>query len=247
MVGSSNLNEKEGKITVCVRKRPLDGQGIVIVGVNGRNVVVHESKFRVDLRPYIEQHKFVFDHSFDEYKRNIDIYKASGEGYCGLSNRRWLWNSINIWAKGTGKTYTMLEKDTGMIYLAIKDLLTSKKQGTITFCEIYMGQVHDLLDDGKKIQLRKVNDVIHLANSKEIEFRISRKVFEIVNKGLSLRKTGVTGANMKSSRSHVVILINFFDKKMSQKKLGEFEKKSSGSIIFLLILQEVNVDLIGRK
>ena len=240
MVGASGPNGRERKITVCVRKRPLDGQGTDIVAVNGKNVVVNESKLRVDLRPYNEQHKFAFDHSFDEHKRNVDIYRESVRDVVDYVVGGGFGTILAYGQTGTGKTYTMLKKGTGMIYLAIKDLLTSKKQGTITFCEIYMGQVHDLLDNGKKIQWREVNDVVYLANSKEIEFRTSKEAFEIINKGLSLRKRGVTGANMKSSRSHVVILVNFFDKKMAMsQKLGGFEKKNAGSIIF--------VDLAGSE
>lgn len=239
--GSSGVNERDGKIVVCVRKKPRDGYGTDVVDVDGKDVVVNESKFRIDMRPYTEQHKFAFDHCFDEHKKNIDVYKESVRDIVDYVIGGGFGTVLAYGQTGTGKTYTMLEKDTGVIYLAIKDLLTSKKQGTITFCEIYMGQVHDLLDGGKKIQLREVNDIVHLANSKEVEFRTSKEVFEIIKKGLSLRKTGITGANTKSSRSHVVILISFFDRKisMAQGKLDESRRKSSGSIIF--------VDLAGSE
>lgn len=216
------------RIIVCVRKKPGDAEQD-IVDVEGRGVVVNESKLKVDLRSYTEQHRFSFDCSFDSHKRNIDVYRESVRDVVEHVVNGGFGTVLAYGQTGTGKTYTMLERDIGMIYLAIKDLMTVKTCGMITFCEIYMGHVHDLLDDGKKIQLREVNGVVHLANSREIEFRTAKEAFEVIDRGLSLRKTGVTGANVKSSRSHAVILISF----------GKTGERGAGSIVF--------VDLAGSE
>ncbi|ADM12532.1 kinesin-like protein [Encephalitozoon intestinalis ATCC 50506] len=223
------------KISVCVRKRPTTSPSLDIVDVEGRGVVVNEEKLRVDLRPYIERHRFEFDYSFDLDKKNIDVYRECVKGVVNHVISGGFGTIIAYGQTGTGKTYTMLEKDIGMVYLAIKDLMAFKNCGAITFCEIYMGQVHDLLDEGKIIQLREVNGVVHLSNSKEEQFCGYKEVLEIIAKGMSLRKTGVTGANSKSSRSHAVILVNFSERKIEKND----QRVHSGSIVF--------VDLAGSE
>lgn len=226
---------REERIIVCVRKKPCNDPNLDIVRVEGRDVVVHEERLRVDLRPYVEHHRFRFDYSFDWGRKNIDVYRECVKDIVSHVVSGGLGTVLAYGQTGTGKTYTMLEKDIGMIYLAIKDLMVFKNHGTVTFCEIYMGQVYDLLDSGKRIQLREVNGVVHLSNSREEEFRGYAEVLSIIDRGMSLRKTGMTGANSKSSRSHAVILVNFSDNKVEK---GD-PRVHSGSIVF--------VDLAGSE
>ncbi|AFM99307.1 kinesin motor domain-containing protein [Encephalitozoon hellem ATCC 50504] len=226
---------REEKIIVCVRKRPCGDPNLDIVGIEGKDVIVHEERLRVDLRPYVEHHKFRFDYSFDWDKKNIDVYRECVKDIVNHVAAGGLGTVLAYGQTGTGKTYTMLEKDIGMMYLAIKDLMAFKSYGTVMFCEIYMGQVYDLLDNGKRIHLREVNGVVHLSNSKEESFEGYSEVVSIIDRGMSLRKTGVTGANSKSSRSHAVILVNFSGKKVEK----DGQKVHCGSIVF--------VDLAGSE
>lgn len=248
VLGSSNADssmasecgetcQRGGRIVVCVRKRPCERSGLDIVDVEDRDVVVNESKLRVDLKPYTEQHRFVFDHSFDGYRSNIEIYRESVKGVVDHVVGGGFGTLLAYGQTGTGKTYTMLERDIGMVYLAIKDMLRCRGHGAVTFCEIYMGHVYDLLDEGKRIQLREVNGVVYLANSKEVGFGTYENAVDIINQGLSLRKTGTTGANLKSSRSHAVIIIKFPGHPGSRKVCGD--GGSSGSMVF--------VDLAGSE
>nr|AGE94861.1 kinesin-related protein [Encephalitozoon cuniculi] len=231
---TGGLGVKEEKIVVCVRKKPCSNPKMDVVDIEGRSVVVNEEKFRVDLRPYVEQYRFEFDYSFDGSQKNMDVYRGCVKSIVNHVISGGLGTILAYGQTGTGKTYTMLERDTGMMYLAIKDLMAFKSHGAVTFCEIYMGQVYDLLDNGKRVQLREVNGIVHLSNSREEKFEGYEEALEIIEKGMSLRKTGVTGANSKSSRSHAVILVNF-----SEHRAGNEGFQASGSIVF--------VDLAGSE
>lgn len=237
--GAGDRDAREEKIIVCVRKRPCGERKLDIVDVDGKALTVNEERVRVDLSPYVEQHRFRFDHSFDWEKENADVYRESVKGVVNHVISGGFGTVLAYGQTGTGKTYTMLEKGIGMIYLAIRDITAFRRSGTVTFCEIYMGQVYDLLDGGKKIQLREVNGVVHLSNSREEAFRGHEEALRIVDKGMCLRKTGVTGANSKSSRSHAVILVNLSKEGVEGHVSEAAEQKHFGSIVF--------VDLAGSE
>ncbi|TBU14035.1 kinesin motor domain-containing protein [Ordospora colligata] len=239
-----NTSTQKEKIIVCVRKKPCDSIKSDIVEVDGQSITVNESKTRIDLTPYVEKHKFEFDYSFNGNVTNIGLYRECVKSIVNHVISGGFGTVIAYGQTGTGKTYTMLEKNAGMLYLAMKDLILKKQHGTITFCEIYMGQVYDLLDGSKKVHLREVNGVVHLANSKEEDFDGYESAMNIIDKGIALRKTGITGANSKSSRSHAVVLVNFFedsgvqfDRRTSTKEYAS--RNSSRSIVF--------VDLAGSE
>ena len=71
---------KENRISVCVRKRPLNGkergngEADVITIPDGEITMVHEPKTKVDLTKYLENHQFRFDYSFDEGVDNTTVY-----------------------------------------------------------------------------------------------------------------------------------------------------------------------------
>ena len=69
------------KITVCVRKRPLNKKELanfdydVVTVPAGSEIVVHEPKTKVDLSKYLDNHDFRFDHVFDDDITNATIYR----------------------------------------------------------------------------------------------------------------------------------------------------------------------------
>ena len=69
------------KITVCLRKRPLNKKELdkfdydVITIPEGKTTLVHEPKTKVDLSKYIENHEFRFDHAFDDDVKNSTVYR----------------------------------------------------------------------------------------------------------------------------------------------------------------------------
>jgi kinesin family protein 2/24 len=76
---------KDARISVCVRKRPLNskerkaGEIDVVTIPDGEVTLVHEPKTKVDLTKYLENHNFRFDYSFDETADNAVIYHYSAK------------------------------------------------------------------------------------------------------------------------------------------------------------------------
>ncbi|KAF9761834.1 Kinesin-like protein KIF24 [Nosema granulosis] len=220
------------KILVFVRKRPPLQKEDDAVDITKRDVVVNEHKFKLNLEPYTERHTFNFDMAHDQIQNNKMVYSKGVKEIVNHVVRGGSGSIIAYGQTGSGKTYTMMEEETGMVILALKDLIEIKRKGQIVFCEIYLGQVYDLLNNRSKIVLREVNGVVHLTNIKPMKFETFNDVSKIIKDGLKNRKTGVTGANVKSSRSHAVIIVNF-----GQTKSDTFG--DSNSIVF--------VDLAGSE
>ncbi|KAG0418270.1 Kinesin-like protein KIN-13B, partial [Dictyocoela roeselum] len=77
----------------------------------------------------------------------------------------------------------------------------------ISFYEIYNGRIYDLLNYREPLTMREYNgDVIlkYLTHCKAENFN---EAIDVIKKGMFNRKTGVTGANNESSRSHAIIKI----------------------------------------
>eukprot|EP01046_Picozoa_sp_COSAG06_P052267 COSAG06_NODE_8735_length_2083_cov_2.692540_5_plen_104_part_00 len=77
-----NSVPKGARISVCVRKRPLNAneqrrnERDIVKVVDGI-VCLHEPKERVDLTKYVEKHQFRFDEAFDETMCNVDVRRRS--------------------------------------------------------------------------------------------------------------------------------------------------------------------------
>lgn len=68
--------DENSKISVLIRKRPLNKKEInksdhdIIEIPNPYKIIVRETKLKVDLTKYIEQHNFNFDMAFNENTTN---------------------------------------------------------------------------------------------------------------------------------------------------------------------------------
>ena len=69
------------RLTVAVRKRPMNDQEIAANGIdlisviNQDKLIFHEPKSRVDMSRYIENNQFRFDYVFNTHVTNEIIYK----------------------------------------------------------------------------------------------------------------------------------------------------------------------------
>ncbi|KAK6090839.1 hypothetical protein P3W45_000084 [Vairimorpha bombi] len=222
----------EEKIIVCVRKRPIEDENDDAVDIIDNNIIVNEPKLKVDLQSFTEKHQFVFDLAFEKNTTNANVYQKGLRAVVNHVINGGCGSIIAYGQTGTGKTYTMMEENNGVIYRALTDISKHKSTGVVTFCEIYLGNIYDLLNKREKITLREAGGIVHLSNSSTFEFKSYDDICRIINKGLHLRRTGITGANSKSSRSHAVLIVSY-DKKKSN------AINSSNSLIF--------VDLAGSE
>ncbi|TYI26836.1 hypothetical protein ES332_A05G138300v1 [Gossypium tomentosum] len=127
-----------------VRKRPLNKKVLVrnkedIMETVSNSLVVHETKLKVELTEYLEQHEFVFDAVLKEEVSNDELSCTDRYFSC----------------PGSGKTYTMKP----LPLKASRDRLrlmhhTYRNQGFqlfVCFFGIYGGKLFDLLSDRKMV------------------------------------------------------------------------------------------------
>ncbi|KAL6559883.1 Kinesin-like protein KIN-13B [Orobanche gracilis] len=195
------------KIKVVVRKRPLNKKELAkneedIIDTHSNSLMVHETKFKVDLTEYVEKHEFVFDAVLNEEVSNDEVYRETVEPIVPIIFQRTKATCFAYGQTGSGKTYTMKP----LPLTAVRDILrlmhhTYRNHGFqlfVSFFEIYGGKLFDLLSDRKKQQVC----IVGLQ-----EYRVSdvETVKELIEKGNATRSTGTTGANEESSRSHAIL------------------------------------------
>ncbi|EPR78796.1 Kinesin motor domain protein [Spraguea lophii 42_110] len=191
---------ENSKISVCVRKRPVNGNDIVEIRNN--NLTVNEPKVKLDLEKYVEKHSFTFDYVFNGDNNNDFVYNTAVREIVEDTLEGKNGTLIAYGQTGTGKTHTMFEND-GMVPRAIKEI----GEGKISFFEIYISTVMDLLNFRENVQMREKDGKVILKDLVEKKFNNFEEGMKIVEEGLRLRKTGITGANQKSSRSHAILQI----------------------------------------
>ncbi|KAJ2556505.1 hypothetical protein EV175_001960 [Coemansia sp. RSA 1933] len=231
----SNLNDK---IRVCVRKRPLNGKEREkgdkdIVNTTGlRSLSVMEPKVKVDMTRYIEESRFSFDEVFDEAVDNVQVYARTAKPLVEYVFTGGNATCFAYGQTGSGKTYTMMDINNGLYIQAADDifsLLARPEHGNlrafVTFYEIYLTNLYDLLNDRKKLAAREdANQNVCVQGIREVLIQSPEDLMSIFGYGNNCRSTGSTGANADSSRSHAIMQIALKD--MSQKRPVMFGKLS---------------------
>ncbi|KAK3811730.1 MAG: P-loop containing nucleoside triphosphate hydrolase protein [Linnemannia elongata] len=224
---SYTVNDMMAKIRVCVRKRPLSSKEIHrgekdMASVSGRQLAVDEPKVRLDMTKFIERHKFVFDEVFDSDATNEDVYRRTAYPLVQYLFEGGKATCFAYGQTGSGKTYTMLDDSQGLYVLAARDIfvkLRSPENSHLSifmgFYEIYQGQLHDLLNERKKLHAREdgKNGVV-VAGLKEFEIVNVEGLMQVFAYGNNARSTGTrsTRANADSSRSHAIMQIVLKDR-----------------------------------
>ncbi|CAG5896730.1 kinesin-like protein KIF2C isoform 2-T3 [Menidia menidia] len=219
------------RISVCVRKRPLNKQEVAkkeidVVSVPGKGtLLVHEPKQKVDLTKYLENQIFHFDYSFDESATNDLVYKFTAKPLVQSIFDGGMATCFAYGQTGSGKTHTMGGNFTGKqqnsakgVYaLAAQDVFTylNHRRYTnldlsvyVSFFEIYNGKVYDLLN--KKAKLRVLEDdrqQVQVVGLEEVYVSSTEDVIKIIQMGSACRTSGQTSANANSSRSHAILQI----------------------------------------
>lgn len=226
-VPENNLNksfsfEKEkpsnvAKIKVVVRKRPLNKkevakkeEDIISIDRSTNALAVHETKFKVDLTEYVENHEFVFDAVLDEDVSNDEVYSETVEPIIPIIFQRIKATCFAYGQTGSGKTFTMQPlplKASQHIFQLMHQMYPNQGfQLFVSFFEIYGGKVFDLLNDRKKLCMREDGKqqvcIVGLQEHKVWDVELVR---ELIERGNATRSTGTTGANEESSRSHAIL------------------------------------------
>eukprot|EP00940_MAST-03C_sp_MAST-3C-sp2_P003266 g3266.t1 len=244
-LGDSEVSEATSSIRVCVRKRPLSAHErkrkekdtVEIAGK--QRIRVHEPRTKVDLTSYVETYDFAFDEVFGEKDSTELIYHQTTKALVGSIFRGGRATCFAYGQTGSGKTYTMLgaddatslsnsstetgHKNIGLYALAARDIFTrlsstanSHLEAHVSFYEIYGNGIYDLLNSRRKLRCMENHcNKICIIGLAERRVATVDSLFRAIACGTSLRKTGSTGANLDSSRSHAILQISLKSKRKS--------------------------------
>jgi hypothetical protein len=216
------------QITVCIRKRPLNKAEVIskeldVISVPSKNeIIVHEPKFKLDLKKFLENHRFKFDYAFDGTCGNDLVYKYTAKPLVQQIFEGGMATCFAYGQTGSGKTYTMSgdkkkECRKGIYEMAAEDVFKFLESPvyrnldlmvSASFYEIYNGEVFDLL--ARKEKLRVLEDAkkqVQISGLTERVVDSMHKLLNVIEQGNTVRTSGKTSANANSSRSHAVFQI----------------------------------------
>ncbi|KAM0673320.1 hypothetical protein GVAV_003288 [Gurleya vavrai] len=200
------MTASQKKITVCIRKKPIEKNEKDVADCSKNSITIKELKKKLDLSPFIQEHQFTFDKIFDENVKNKEIFDSIKNILTHVINGG-NGSIIAYGQTGTGKTHSMFHPYNGVVFLTIEEWLKSKVNGFISFFEIYNGRAYDLLYYKEEIMMREKEGSVLLPNLTSKEFLNIEEGIQIIKEGMIIRKTGSTGANHESSRSHAILKI----------------------------------------
>mmetsp|Transcript_114062 Transcript_114062/g.303210 ORF Transcript_114062/g.303210 Transcript_114062/m.303210 type:complete len:744 (-) Transcript_114062:133-2364(-) len=250
-------SSRSSRLSVVVRKRPMNRREVQaqqqdVVICRNSAVVVREPKLKVDLTRYVEEHSFLFDQSFDETVSNEQLYCSCVRPVIDAVFGRAKCTCFAYGQTGSGKTFTMMgpnkkqcegipEKDRtpGIFLLAAQDIfrtLSNKEHSHlgvyIAFYEIYCGKLFDLLNNRQILHAREnAKSNVVIVGLQEHPVENVQELMEVIEFGLNSRTTGVTGANVDSSRSHAILQISLKDSR--NKEDGRRMGSEHGKISFI--------------
>lgn len=234
-----------------MNRREAQSQQQDVVFCRNNQVIVREPKLKVDLTRYVEEHNFLFDQSFDEHVTNEQLYDACVRPAIDAVFSGAKCTCFAYGQTGSGKTFTMMgphkrqtegaadsEITPGIFLLAARDLfhgLNAKEFGHlgihVAFYEIYCGKLFDLLNNRQLLHAREnARSNVVIVGLQEDPVRNAQDLMEVIDIGLASRTTGVTGANVDSSRSHAILQISLRDNRAKDND-GKF--KEHGKISFI--------------
>ncbi|OMJ88408.1 hypothetical protein SteCoe_9627 [Stentor coeruleus] len=225
--------DKEQKIQVIVRKRPLNSKEIskgdqdILHRTSSDTLVVREQKLKVDLTKFIEEHHFTFDGVYNEDTTNQELYVSAIQPIVQASFQGAKVTCFAYGQTGSGKTFTMMGEGSipGLYLLASTDLFYYRDQYfrnikfTVSFYEIYCGKLHDLLNERNQLFAREdAKQIVNIVGLQNKPVETVEALMKIISTGMEFRTTGQTGANDDSSRSHAILEINL---KQGKKLVGK--------------------------
>jgi len=229
-------------------KEKATGQQDVVM-CRGNAVIVREPKLKVDLTRYIEEHNFLFDQAFDETATNERLYCSCVRPVIDAVFKKAKCTCFAYGQTGSGKTFTMMgppkgqsekDKTPGIFLLAAQDIfrcLNSKEHSHlgvyIAFYEIYCGKLFDLLNNRQLLHAREnaKSNVVIVGLQEHLVENVT-ELMEVIEYGLTSRTTGVTGANVDSSRSHAILQVCLRDVR-SKEEGGKLQEHGKISFIDL--------------
>tara|TARA_Y200000002_G_scaffold379413_1_gene388636 strand:- start:934 stop:2181 length:1248 start_codon:yes stop_codon:yes gene_type:complete len=196
---------------------------------------IHENNNEIQLikcqKRYLKtskfRYKYNFDKVFDEKCDNLDIYN-----YFSIDIlKHMMKNQRNVMFyvyghTGSGKTHTILgnSKEEGFLGLILRDMIDIGKSVKVSVMEIHNNKCYDLLNNKKVIVQRENYENNYVLSTCKQETIINNEQINRFKVNLKNRRTGVSSENDQSSRSHLIINIEFAKKSLKILDLAGCEK-----------------------
>ena len=228
---------ENSKIFVCVRKRPIfqkelmEGEIDCVSAINPK-VYIYDCKIKIDgYTKYIDVNEFNFDNAFNENDNTNLLYKCSIQPSLDILRRGGVVTCFAYGQTGSGKTFTMK----GIQDIAIENIFQIfnslgrryRKKYTfyISFYELYLGLLYDLLNNRNKVMaLEDKNQKVQIYGLTEQLVESPEDMKSIIDFANNVRTTHNTVTNETSSRSHAVC--NFIIKVQDKDIEKEYAKLS---------------------
>ena len=228
---------ENSKIFVCVRKRPIfqkelmDGEIDCVSAINPK-VYIYDCKIKIDgYTKYIDVNEFNFDNSFNENDDTMLLYKCTIQPSLDILLNGGVVTCFAYGQTGSGKTYTMVgiqEIAIDNIFKIFYDLGKKMKKKFvfyISFYELYLGLLYDLLNNRNKLMaLEDKNQKVQIYGLTEKLVESPDEMKSIIDFANNVRTTHNTVTNETSSRSHAVC--NFIIKLQNNGIEKEYAKLS---------------------
>lgn len=220
----SHKTPADDKINICVRKRPafekeLEQGEIDIVSATNPVIIVHDCKYKVDgVTKFVDSQGFKLDNTFAEHESTDSLYQCSIQPLFDFLFMGGIVTCFAYGQTGSGKTYTMegvQEKSVHDLYAGAQ--IMNEESGrhftfTVSYFEIYMGNLYDLLNNHAKIEIQEdKNQRMQINGLHEVESMSAEKMLELIDYGASVRSTQATASNDTSSRSHAICTIKIIE------------------------------------
>ena len=230
-------SSENSKIFVCVRKRPIfpkeimEGEIDCVSAINPK-VYIYDCKIKIDgYTKYIDVNEFNFDNAFNEKDNTHLLYKCSIQPSLDILLRGGVVTCFAYGQTGSGKTYTMK----GIQDIAIENIFqifydlgrknNNKFTFYISFYELYLGLLYDLLNNRNKLMaLEDKNQRVQIYGLTEKKVESPEEMKSIIDFANDVRTTHNTVTNETSSRSHAVC--NFIVKIQNKNNEKEYAKLS---------------------
>jgi hypothetical protein len=188
---------------------------------------------------------YTYDHIYPMESNQSEIFEETSKEVVKSVLKGYNGTIFAYGQTGTGKTYTMVgdfknQKDKGIIPRAFDYIFEQTKQDKehkynilISFIQIYIEQIQDLLDPSKKdIRIREDPDNgVYLEGVTWVKVSSTDECSQVFLKGEENRATHSTLMNAHSSRSHAILIAKIQKNIiLSKEKIDELSKESNEKI-----------------
>ena len=264
MRGKKENKEKFERVKVSVRVRPFNSQEKEIDPTSPIESIDTKHGIINVLKEY-DKKTFNYDHVYPEKSTQEEIFDETSKEVVKSVLSGYHGTIFAYGQTGTGKTYTMVgefrdQKNKGIIPRSFDYIFDQVKQDkehkynvTVSFIQIYIEQIQDLLDPSKKdIRIREDQERgVYLEGVTWVKVSSTNECAHVFAKGEENRATHATLMNAHSSRSHAIFIAKI-EKSMvlSKEKIAELSKESNEKIKAERVMTISNlylVDLAGSE